>query len=193
MSTLKTTNITHGSNSGTANMVLASDGKVTIPEKKLYCPGAVVQVQSTTFTGTFGSQSTSYTDCTGLSVAITPTASSSKVFISVVFNASCTENDRWHAYQLVRGSTAIALGAAESSRTVASVFIQQEGEANDVPNRVIQFLDSPGATSATTYKLQGKVQGDSSPYFHINRSDSDPNSTAGGRTASTITVMEIAG
>ena len=29
MSTIKTTNITHGSNSGTANMVLADDGKVT--------------------------------------------------------------------------------------------------------------------------------------------------------------------
>ena len=29
MSTIKTTNITHGSNTGTANMVLASDGKVT--------------------------------------------------------------------------------------------------------------------------------------------------------------------
>ena len=29
MSTIKTTNITHGSNSGTANMVLASDGGVT--------------------------------------------------------------------------------------------------------------------------------------------------------------------
>jgi hypothetical protein len=30
MSTIKTTNITHGSNSGTANMVLASDGNVTV-------------------------------------------------------------------------------------------------------------------------------------------------------------------
>ena len=29
MSTIKTTNITHGSNSGTANMVLASDGTIT--------------------------------------------------------------------------------------------------------------------------------------------------------------------
>ena len=29
MSTIKTTNITHGSNSGTANMVLASDGSIT--------------------------------------------------------------------------------------------------------------------------------------------------------------------
>ena len=29
MSTIKTTNITHGSNSGTANLVLASDGGVT--------------------------------------------------------------------------------------------------------------------------------------------------------------------
>jgi len=193
MSTIKTTNITHGSNSGTANMVLASDGKVTIPEKKLYCPGAIVQVQSTTFTGTFGSQSTSYTDCTGLSVAITPTASSSKVFVSVIFNASSTITNRWHAYQLVRGSTAIAIGAAENSRTQCSAFIQQEGEENNVYHRSIQYLDSPNTTSATTYKLQGKTQSDSSPYFHINRSDADANATHGGRTVSTITVWEVAG
>ena len=30
MSTLKTTNITHGSNAGTANLALASNGNVTI-------------------------------------------------------------------------------------------------------------------------------------------------------------------
>ena len=30
MSTLKTTNITHGSNSGTVNLALASDGKTTL-------------------------------------------------------------------------------------------------------------------------------------------------------------------
>ena len=33
MSTIKTTNITHGSNSGTANIVLASDGGITFAKK----------------------------------------------------------------------------------------------------------------------------------------------------------------
>jgi len=43
MSTLKTTNITHESNSGTANLVLASDGKVSIATSKFYCPGTIIK------------------------------------------------------------------------------------------------------------------------------------------------------
>ena len=34
MSTIKTTNITHGSNSGTNNIILDDTGKVTVAEKK---------------------------------------------------------------------------------------------------------------------------------------------------------------
>ena len=194
MSTLKTTSITHGSNSGTANLTLASDGKVTIPEKKLYCPGAIVQVVSATKTDTFSSQSTSYTDVTGLSVAITPTASSSKVLVQIHFNASVTYDDRWHAYQLVRGSTAIAVGDSSSSRTNATFFSQKQVvDDNDIEMFSLTYLDSPSTTSATTYKLQGKVQSDNSPYFVINRSGNDTDATHGGRTVSTITVWEVAG
>ena len=43
MSTIKTTNLTHGSNSGTNNLILASDGKVSIATGKLYCPGTVIK------------------------------------------------------------------------------------------------------------------------------------------------------
>tara|TARA_R100000458_G_C8085052_1_gene118158 strand:- start:49 stop:585 length:537 start_codon:yes stop_codon:yes gene_type:complete len=177
-------------------MVLASDGKVTIPEKKLYCPGAIVQIQSTTKTDVFTSQSTSYTDITGLSVAITPTASTSKVFVMVNFSAANTDGDRWHQYQLVRDSTAICIGDAEGSRGRASVHAQ-ESDGNALPNACgnysIHFLDSPNTTSATTYKLQGRTQGTSSPYFLINRTNNNNDDDSGSRVASTITVWEVAG
>ena len=46
MSTLKTTNITHGSNSGTANMVLASDGGVTFASAVgLFSSYAIIEEQ----------------------------------------------------------------------------------------------------------------------------------------------------
>ena len=46
MSTIKTTNITHGSNSGTANMVLAADGGVTFASAVgLFSSYAIVQDQ----------------------------------------------------------------------------------------------------------------------------------------------------
>tara|TARA_B100000029_G_scaffold411815_1_gene414320 strand:+ start:12891 stop:13460 length:570 start_codon:yes stop_codon:yes gene_type:complete len=58
MSTIKTTNITHGSNSGTANMVLASDGSVTFASAvALFSSYAVICDQKTADTdgGTFDS------------------------------------------------------------------------------------------------------------------------------------------
>jgi hypothetical protein len=48
----------------------------------------------------------------------------------------------------------------------------------------INFLDSPATTSATTYKIQGRVTGGT---FYINRRN-----TADWATTSSITVMEIA-
>ena len=44
MSTIKTTNITHGSNSGTNNLILDDTGKVSIAQNKLSCPGTIIQV-----------------------------------------------------------------------------------------------------------------------------------------------------
>ena len=196
MSTLQTTNITHGSNSGTSNLILDDTGKVSIAEKKLYCPGTIIQVQSTTKTDVFTSQSTSYTDITGLSVSITPTASTNKVFVMVNFSAANTDGDRWHQYQLVRDSTPICIGDAEGSRGRASVHAQ-ESDGNALPNAcgnyTINYLDSPNTTSATTYKLQGRTQSTSSPYFLINRTNNNNDDDSGSRVASTITVWEVAG
>ena len=53
------------------------------------------------------------------------------------------------------------------------------------------FLDSPSTTSSTTYKLQGKTQTADSPSFVVNRSGGDTDADYGGRTASSITLMEI--
>ena len=54
MSTVKATNITHGSNSGTANMVLASDGSITFA-KTMFASYAIIcdRKDSTTDGGSF--------------------------------------------------------------------------------------------------------------------------------------------
>jgi len=157
--------------------------------------GSVIQTIQTTKTDVFTSASTSFVDITGLSVTITPTASSSKVLVLVSFSASVTLPDRWHDYKLVRDSTDICIGDAAGSRGRVSVHAQQCDDnwlPNHSPTFTINYLDSPNTTSATTYKLQGKVQSDSSPSFLINRTDNDNDNDSGSRVASNITVMEIA-
>jgi hypothetical protein len=155
--------------------------------------GTVLQVVQTVKTDTFTTTSTTYTDVTGISVSITPTSATSKILVFANLNASVTATDNYFAFQLVRGSTAISIGDTAGSRTVGSVgsaLIAGTGSANYILPMAINFLDSPATTSATTYKIQGLVQ--SGQTLVLNRSGTDSNAVFGIRTASTITVMEIA-
>ena len=180
---------------GGANRVItlpdAADGTVlTTTNPKA---GNILQVVQTVKTDTFTTQSGSLVDITGLSLSITPSSTSSKILINVSFNHSITTTDRWMQFQLVRDSTAIYLGDTASSRTRASIFTAYTGSNNNViTNSNIVFLDSPSTTSATTYKLQGACQTDSAPYLVINRSKNDSDANYGGRSASSITAMEVA-
>jgi len=147
----------------------------------------VLQVVSTTKTDTFSVSSGSYTDVTGLSVSITPSATSSQVLVIASINGSQDVGVNDSAVQLVRGSTAIAIGDASGTHVQASTMFQAyfAGSSDFVG---ITFLDSPATTSATTYKIQ--VRGVSgTPPTYINRSKTD--GATAPRTVSSITVMEI--
>ena len=156
--------------------------------------GKIGQIVQTVKTDTFTSTSGSLTDITGMSAAITPTATSSKVLVTVVINIGLTAADRYAVLQLIRGSTAIALGDAASSRSrgsAAHVRLDATGTANEILTKSITFLDSPSTTSATTYKMQGLVQTAGSPSFTINRSGDDADAAHGFRVPSSITLMEV--
>lgn len=149
----------------------------------------VLQVVSTTKTDTFSaSTSNTFTDITGLSVSITPSATSSKILVLASVVGSATSNGVANI-QLIRGSTAICIGDAASTRPRATTSTDSNSLDQVVPAS-INFLDSPATTSATTYKLAVNT-GDNSGTAYINRTLSDGDSIYQGRYASTITVMEI--
>ena len=146
----------------------------------------VLQVNSTTLSSTFTTTSTSFTDITGLSVSITPSATSSKIMVYATINGSQDYGTNDAALQLVRGSTAISIGDAAASRTSASaMFNAFFGSAQS--SQSILFLDSPATVSATTYKIQ--MINSAAGTSYINRVKSD--TTGSYRTVSAITVMEI--
>lgn len=148
--------------------------------------GSVLQVVSTTKTDTFSTASTSYVDVTGLSVSITPTASTSKILIQFSIVAG---SQGIFAAQLVRGSTVIGVGDLVGSHTQASIASFTNSDANTTAIGAFNYLDSPATTSATTYKIQVITQGSTN---YVNRTINDVNSIVGTRSASSITVMEIA-
>jgi hypothetical protein len=145
----------------------------------------VLQVVQTLKTDTFSTTSTSYVDITGLNVSITPSATSSKVL--VIVNLGCgTNNVLTASAQLVRDSTPIGLGDAASSRTRATKAATAAQFRNVDLGMCV--LDSPNTTSATTYKVQMLVSGNTAT---INTSSDDSNAAGTGRFSATITALEI--
>jgi hypothetical protein len=150
--------------------------------------GKVLQVVQTVKSDTFSSSSGTFVDITGMSVTITPSSSTSKIFVDVVM--TCGAPAVTPRFLVLRGSTSIGIGDANGSRQRASFGTGWSGDVNQMTNMSWKFLDSPATTSATTYKVQGLTDGST---FYINRASNYPdNATLGISVISTITAWEIA-
>ena len=205
MSTIKTTNITHGSNSGTANLVLASDGKVTIPEKKLASPGTIIQVKQTylstheSFTVSSNSVVVDYTTDNKLVVAITPTAASSKILVTGYLNVGLSSQNLIYIglKRSIDGGTATNIGASsDAGNRFSGIAAARNNYTNDTTCISVNYLDSPNTTSEVKYYYAFSQSTSSSKTVYINtghdQAGSSSNTSAYGRTGSTITVMEVA-
>ena len=150
--------------------------------------GSVLQVVQTIKTDTFSTTSGSLTDITGMSVSITPSSASNKILVQYSLGLVQPSSPAVFGVALLRGSTVIGAGATAGSRRLVSSSGIFEGDRGS--GQVFTFLDSPATTSSTTYKLQIYINGGLTIY--VNRSATDLDNTTYNRTASTITVMEIA-
>ena len=154
--------------------------------------GKLLQVQSTTKTDHFTHNTTTVTDITGLSVSITPSSTSSKIFITADIFMSGTTNT-YAGFRLLRDSTAIRQTTAIDGTD--NRFMGTIGSHTD-QNRYVRsvglnFLDSPNSTSSVTYKIAvSSLYGSNT--VHINRTGATDNLLYPQAGSSTITVMEIA-
>jgi hypothetical protein len=157
--------------------------------------GKVLQVVSTNKTDTFATSSigNTFVDITGLSVAITPSSASNKILILATVNHG-VDGIRATALKLLRDSTAINIGTGSmGNRTPAStVAIGENYDTNRGEVSSINFLDSPNTTSEITYKIQVGILEATTNVARVNTSGGDGDFTYIARSASTITVMEIA-
>jgi len=151
--------------------------------------GCVLQVLQTTTDTQQSTTSTSYVDVSGLSVTITPSSASNKVLVRYRINVSTATHNNMGAFQILRGSTAVGNGAVAGRRACHSAFRGQFSDANPHETTSGEFLDSPGTTSATTYKIQ--YVADHSTIF-VNRDQSNGASNNYPTPLSQIIVMEIA-
>ena len=160
-----------GATSGTTDVVaaaIAGDGVLTLPtgtgtlataayvDAAVAAGGKVLQVVSVTKVNAFTTTSTSFVDVTGLTVTITPSATSSKILIMSTFQAS-NSDAAFDYFNLVRNSTAIAQGTGASNNMTAAAYAGHTSNSNGIYQVAITNLDSPATTSATTYKIQMAV------------------------------------
>ena len=174
------------SSAGSDGITLSSDGKVTFPNNT----GNILQVLQVVKTDTFSINSTTYTDITGMSQAITYTAGN-KILIMFDGGAGYSAGDQFVNIRLCNSSGVIsgAVAAADGSRTLATTAIRGGQNAN-IEAVNFTYLDTPSGTSET-YKLQMR-SANAGNTSYLNRSGADDNAGYRSRVISTLTLMEIA-
>tara|TARA_A100001201_G_C4017193_1_gene179420 strand:+ start:74 stop:658 length:585 start_codon:yes stop_codon:yes gene_type:complete len=191
-STLKVDNIV--GTSGTSAPITLSGDTATLGSGVTFPSGGhVVQTKSTTKVDAWSSNSTSYTDVTGMSVDITPTSASNKIFVMIHLNYGGSLNLYANA-KVLRDSSVIDISTAVSLGNQINATFAFGGDNDNFQYKLkslaYNFLDSPPSAAALTYKLQLSTN-DSSRYVYLNRpSNNDNGSYISGGTSS-ITVMEV--
>jgi hypothetical protein len=161
-----------------------SSNTITLPSG---VGGKVLQIVQTEKTDFYSQTVASWTDITGLSVQITPTSASNKIYVQVVVNASKQNGGGNSHLRLLRDSTVVGTGTAGSSYNGFGMT-DQAVDYNTMSAKVNNYLDSPSSTSQLTYKVQ--LYNITTGYTaYVNRRHGG----TGHGANSTITVMEIAG
>ena len=186
--------------SGTVTGISAGglpDGIILAADLASGVGGKILQVVQTMKTDTFSSTTaTTWTDITGVTVNITPSASTSKILVS--FHGACSSNDDSYLWlrmaRVIGGTTDATLcrGASRNNSVLCTLDGNQGVQTNknsSANHSSFEFLDSPNTTSQITYKMQFyKAMG---TYFFIGGTYADFDLNKGS-VPTFMTVKEIA-
>jgi len=165
---------------------------INFPEGTQNFPCKIIQVVHVAKTdySTFSASSGTFHDV--MSASITPKSSSNKVLVQWNSNYSTNNDNQRGGFRILRGSTAIGVGASEGNR-IQTATVNMIVERNSESKQVSQVLvDSPSTTSSTTYKLQ-VIAESGAGIISINRSESSSDSNTHYRGSSNIVLMEVEG
>ncbi len=131
----------------------------------------VLQVVSATSSTAWSNNTNTYTDITGVTVDITPQATSSKIFVVVSLAGAYKSTGNTTLDVEIRRGTTTILTAGSNFNTATT--------ATNAGTVVLTYLDSPATTALRTYKVRGRSSANIAAV----------GSNLGGD--STITVFEI--
>jgi hypothetical protein len=181
---------------GTAGQVLTSAGAGAPPTFANAAAGGKVLQVVTNHVNTASSQSitiNTVTNISNFSCPITPTSSSSKIMIQVIWSGEESTNSQDSIFGLKRGSTQIGsapiVGTRSYGMTMGSGGYADENGSSGAFS-VLNFIDSPATTSATTYYVtfMNKYVGAT---LYNNRTVADGDGTGYERMISSIVLTEL--
>ena len=132
------------------------------------------------------SGSNAYQAITGLSLAITPSATSSKILITSTVHAHIA--DYAGGVSLYRGGSQVITHSESIGSRINVNSSTRTGDNNVISAMSFQYLDSPSSTSELTYQMYLYCR---SSTYYLNRSSADTDNNDHARTISAITAMEI--
>ena len=171
MSTLEVNKITPISGGTTVTLGDSGDTVTLTSGAKTSGFGKVGQIVTVQNTSASSTTSTSFVD-TGMSLAITPTTTSSKILCQISAGIGNTNSSTDTVIKVLRDSTEVIQCARISFNTGGHGNAQQ----------FFQVLDSPSTTSEITYKLQMKSDGGTTRFN---------DSASNGNPSSSIVLAEI--
>ena len=127
-----------------------------------FAPGKILQTINVAITSEYSTTSTSFSDVTGFSLSITPSAASSKIYVGVyaqMYNND-TDTQSGASTKFLRninggGYTNLSAQSAGISAIVSTVDASAgSNNAHLIPFNVT-LIDSPSATTVCNYKIMG--------------------------------------
>jgi hypothetical protein len=127
-----------------------------------FAPGKILQTINVAITSEYSTTSTSFSDVTGFSLSITPSAASSKIYVGVyaqMYNND-TDTQSGASTKFLRninggGYTNLSAQGAGISAIVSTVDASAgSNNAHLIPFNVT-LIDSPSATTVCNYKIMG--------------------------------------
>ena len=150
----------------------------------------IVQVvQSVMTSATSVVSNGSEVEVTGLRTIITPKYATSKILLQASVSYGCTSTTYKGFFKRNGTIPSGSRGDANGSRQLGHSGFGYTHDGNQIDTTFMCFLDDPNTTNELTYSFW--FLNDNTKSISINKSETDSNNNTGGRTASTVTLMEI--
>ena len=170
------------------NKIFPRDGQVSGAQ------GGIIQVVSSTTTAASTNSTAAATWWkTGATCTITPQSASNKILIFGHVSGAAAGPQFNIGVGIYRTNTLIGLGDADSNRQRVHTTFEANDSADIMDGGTFNYLDSPAATTATTYAVGLWNPSSITRVVYLNRGVTDTDSVHYPRGTTTITLMEISG